>query len=99
MRNGAGGGWRSADPSTNSPGGNQPNWPTTWSWMNAIIVKPPPIVKAPTLRKYAPISTRLLGSGTRAVPDQAAPDVFSHQGADSTTRTTADATALTRSPG
>src|SRR5262249_27144921 len=91
--------WPSASPSTNSRGVNQPNWPTTWSWMNAIIVKPPPIVNAPTLRKYAPISTRLLGSGTRAVADVAAPEAFSHQGAERTTRTSADETALTRGPG
>jgi hypothetical protein len=31
--------------------------------MNAIIVKPPPTVKAPILKKYAPISVRLSGLG------------------------------------
>src|SRR5262245_3297053 len=99
MSTGPGVSWPSASPSTNSRGVNQPNWPTTWSWMNAIIVKPPPIVNAPTLRKYAPRSTRLLGSGVRAVPDQAGPDALSHQGAESTTSTMADATALSRRPG
>src|SRR5215813_5280207 len=83
----------------NSRGVNQPNWPTTWSWMNAIIVNPPPIVKAPTFRKYAPSSSKLLGFGTRSAADQARPDAFIHQGADSTTRTRADEISLTRSPG
>src|SRR5215467_8804392 len=67
--------------------------------MNAIIVRPPPIVKAPTLRKYAPMSSRLLGSGTRAVPDQAGPAAFSHQGAESTTRTSAEERARTGTVG
>jgi hypothetical protein len=35
----------------NSRGVSQPNCPTTWSWMNAIIVRPPPIVNAPTVKK------------------------------------------------
>jgi len=36
--------------------------------MNAIIVRPPPMVKAPTFRKYAPSSARFCGSGIVASP-------------------------------
>src|SRR5262245_21995014 len=32
--------------------------------MNTIIVRPPPMVNAPTFRKYAQSSARLCGSGT-----------------------------------
>src|SRR5215467_6712980 len=67
--------------------------------MNAIIVNPPPIVNAPTFRKYTPMSSRLLGSGTRAVPDQVGPAAFSHQGAESTTRIRADDSARTSTLG
>src|SRR5262245_52499329 len=99
MSTGPGVSWPSASPSTNSRGVNQPNWPTTWSWMNAIIVRPPPIVKAPTLRKYAPRSSRLVGSGTRLAANQAEPDTLSHQGTERTTRPSADEKAHTSGPG
>ena len=52
----------------NSRGVSQWNCPTTWSWMNATIVKPPPTVKAPTLKKYSPMSTRLCAFGIAGAP-------------------------------
>src|SRR5262245_29231626 len=67
--------------------------------MNAIIVNPPPIVKAPTFRKYPPRSSKLWGLGTHSATDQAIRDAFSHQGAERTINTSTDERALTRSPG
>src|SRR5258705_9248246 len=57
--------------------------------MNAIIVSPPPIVKAPTLKKYVPSSHRLFGFGTRPAP--AAEDAVAiHHDAKRTARKTTD---------
>src|SRR5712691_5442510 len=46
--------------------------------MNAIIVNPPPIVNAPTERKYRPRSTRLAGFGVHAPRDESDSDVDAH---------------------
>src|SRR5262247_2603393 len=93
MSTGPGVSWPSASPSTNSRGVNQPNWPTTWSWMKAIIVRPPPIVNAPTFRKYTPRSSKLFGSGIRPEADEAGAAVCSHQTVESTAAATAHASA------
>jgi hypothetical protein len=50
----------------NSCGVSQLHWLTTCSWMNAIIVRPPPNVKAPTLRRNMATYARL-AAGASAV--------------------------------
>src|SRR5215470_1868504 len=50
----------------NSCGVSQLHWLTTCSWMNAIIVRPPPNVKAPTLRRNIATCARL-AAGASAV--------------------------------
>src|SRR2546427_13044755 len=45
-------------PSKNSRGDSHCSWLTTWSWTKARIARPPPKVKAPTLKKTWPASSR-----------------------------------------
>src|SRR6185436_18548143 len=45
-----------ASPSRNSSAEIQCSWLTTWSWMKAMMVRPPPKVSAPTLKKNTPMS-------------------------------------------
>src|SRR5215470_7759783 len=67
--------------------------------MNAIIVRPPPIVNAPSVRKYVPRSSRLFGFEIRPAADHPNADVRSHQGAERTTRASIDENAHTGSAG
>src|SRR5439155_9695097 len=64
--------------------------------MNAIIVSPPPIVNAPTLRKYRPRSSRLFGFGVHPAPAETDAGVDIHQAAESTTRKTTAAVVRAR---
>src|SRR5262249_10917561 len=63
------------------------------------IVSPPPIVNAPSVRKYVPRSTRLFGFGVRPAADHPNADVRSHQGAERMTRASIDENTHTGSPG
>src|SRR6185436_3203576 len=63
--------------------------------MNAIIVRPPPIVKAPTLKKYLPSSHRLFGLGMWPAPT-ADDAVAIHHDAERTMRKPTDERATTR---
>src|SRR5215510_13188074 len=67
--------------------------------MNAIIVRPPPIVNAPRVRKYVPRSSKLFGFGIRPAAAQPNADVLSHQGAERMTRASVDENTHTGSPG
>src|SRR3989442_15242148 len=64
--------------------------------MKAIIVSPPPIVNAPTLRKYRPTSRRLFGFGVHPAPAETDAAVDAHQASDSTARKTSAAIVRTR---
>src|SRR6266850_4163217 len=99
MRTGPGVSWPSARPSMNSRDVSQPYCPTTWSWMNAIMARPPPIVNAPTLRKYMPMSHKLFGSGFPPGATETDVDIRNHQAAASTARKSTDETTATSAPG
>ncbi len=47
-----------ARPSRNASAEIQCSWLTTWSWMKAMMVRPPQKVSAPTLKKNRPMSQR-----------------------------------------
>src|SRR2546428_10930013 len=64
--------------------------------MKAIIVSPPPIVNAPTLRKYRPTSRRLFGFGVHPAPAETDAAVDAHPASDSTARQTSAAHVRTR---
>src|SRR5712692_6133604 len=66
--------------------------------MNAIIVNPPPIVNAPTVRKYRPRSTRLVGFGVQAPRDESDVDVDAHHAIVRTARKSSTAIERARVP-